>query len=63
MTTRKIVRAISQLAHSLGLDVIAEGIEESAQCHLLVSMGVGVESGQGFLFSRALPFDDAVDLL
>ncbi len=61
MTTRKIVRAISQLAHSLGLDVIAEGIEESAQCQLLVSMGV--ESGQGFLFSRALPFDDAVDLL
>ncbi len=57
----KIVRAISQLAHSLGLDVIAEGIEESAQCQLLVSMGV--ESGQGFLFSRALPFDDAVELL
>ena len=57
----KIVRAISQLAHSLGLDVIAEGIENSAQHQLLA--GMGVESGQGFLFSRAQPFDDAVKLL
>ena len=57
----KIVRAISQLAHSLGLDVIAEGIENSAQYQLLA--GMGVESGQGFLFSRAQPFDDAVELL
>ncbi len=57
----KIVRAISQLAHSLGLDVIAEGIENSAQHQLLA--GMGVESGQGFLFSRAQPFDDAVELL
>ena len=57
----KIVRAISQLAHSFGLDVIAEGIENSAQYQLLA--GMGVESGQGFLFSRAQPFDDAVELL
>ena len=57
----KIVRAVSQLAHSLGLDVIAEGVEESAQHQLLA--GMGVESAQGFLFSRAQPFDDAVELL
>ena len=57
----KIVRAVSQLAHSLGLDVIAEGVEESAQYPLL--SGMGVESAQGFLFSRARPFDDALELL
>jgi len=57
----KIVRAVSQLAHSLDLDVVAEGVEESAQHQLLDDMGV--ESGQGFLFSRALPLADAVELL
>lgn len=57
----KIVRAVNQLAHALGLDIIAEGIEEPAQHQLLAS--IGVDSGQGYLFSRAKPFDGAVELL
>ena len=39
----------------------SHAIANSAQYQLLA--GMGVESGQGFLFSRAQPFDDAVELL
>jgi EAL domain-containing protein (putative c-di-GMP-specific phosphodiesterase class I) len=54
----KIVRAINQLAHGIGLDVVAEGIEEDHQRRELQLMGC--ELGQGFLFSRAVPFEEAV---
>ncbi|MGH9324896.1 MAG: EAL domain-containing protein [Vicinamibacteria bacterium] len=56
----KIVRAINQLAHGIGLDVVAEGIENEAQRRELTLMGC--ELGQGFLFSQAVPFDQAVEL-
>lgn len=57
----KIVRAINQLAHGIGLDVIAEGIEEPEQQNELARMGC--ELGQGFLFSKAVGFDEAIELL
>jgi diguanylate cyclase (GGDEF)-like protein/PAS domain S-box-containing protein len=47
-----IVRSILALAHSLGLKVIAEGIEEPEQLERLRSFGC--EYGQGYLFSRPL---------
>ncbi|AYU96648.1 biofilm formation regulator HmsP [Enterobacter hormaechei] len=50
-----LVQAIIQLAHSLNLHVIAEGIETDAQREWLAA--AGVESGQGFLFDRAVPTD------
>ena len=50
-----LVQAIIQMAHSLNLHVIAEGIETDAQREWLAS--AGVESGQGFLFDRAVPSD------
>ena len=46
-----IVRAILALAQTLGLDVIAEGIEEPAQ---LERLGPACRYGQGFLWSRSL---------
>ncbi|QJQ16767.1 biofilm formation regulator HmsP [Enterobacter hormaechei] len=49
------VQAIIQMAHSLNLHVIAEGIETDAQREWLAA--AGVESGQGFLFDRAVPTD------
>ncbi|HIE5390098.1 TPA: biofilm formation regulator HmsP [Enterobacter cancerogenus] len=48
-----MVQAIIQMAHSLKLHLIAEGIETDAQRQWLAD--AGVESGQGFLFARAVP--------
>ena len=48
----EIVRAIVALAHSLGLDVVAEGVEESEQAAMLQKLGC--ECVQGFFFSRPL---------
>ena len=47
-----IVRSAVALAHSLGLTVIAEGIERPNQLERLRSLGC--EYGQGYLFSLAL---------
>ena len=50
-----LVQAIIQMAHSLNLHVIAEGIETDGQREWLAA--AGVESGQGFPFDRAVPTD------
>ncbi len=49
------------LDHSLGLPVIAEGIEVPAQLRRLRSLGC--EFGQGHLFSAALSAGDMATLL
>ena len=51
-----VVNAIIALARSLGLRVIAEGVETLRQMEVLHRLGCGVM--QGFLFSRAVPPDD-----
>jgi diguanylate cyclase (GGDEF)-like protein len=50
-----IVRAVVDLAGHFGLVVVAEGVESERTVQLLEDLGCGV--GQGFLFSRALPFE------
>ncbi|CAM8681675.1 biofilm formation regulator HmsP [Leclercia adecarboxylata] len=50
-----MVEAIIQLARSLKLSIIAEGIETEAQRHWLAD--AGVECGQGYLFDKAVPGD------
>ncbi|HYZ36662.1 MAG TPA: bifunctional diguanylate cyclase/phosphodiesterase [Pseudonocardiaceae bacterium] len=47
-----VVRAIVELGHSLGLTVVAEGVEQDATRDQLVEMGCDV--AQGFLISRPL---------
>ncbi len=48
----EIVKTISTLAQALNMQVIAEGIETEAQLSSLQALGV--EFGQGFLFSKPL---------
>ena len=47
--TRALVRAILSLAHSLGLQVVAEGVEREEQAEALVSMRCDMM--QGYLFA------------
>lgn len=46
----KIVRASIELAHSLDMDVVAEGIETEAECSALIELGC--DYGQGWLFGK-----------
>lgn len=55
-STDTIVRAMLALAHELGLHVVAEGIEEPGQMHLLGDLGCGF--GQGYGFARPMPPDE-----
>lgn len=50
-----MVSAIIQLARSLNLSIVAEGVENQAQFDWLKSAGVDI--AQGFLFDRAVPPD------
>ena len=49
---RAIVEAIVQMAHSLGLRVVAEGVETNAQRDQLVALGC--DELQGFLFAKPM---------
>jgi EAL domain-containing protein (putative c-di-GMP-specific phosphodiesterase class I) len=48
----EIVRLIVGLAHTLGLDVVAEGTETEAQVDYLAALGVGF--AQGFYFAKPM---------
>lgn len=50
---RKIVTAIVALAHSMGMETVAEGVEEAAQIAVLRSLGITLF--QGFYFHRPAP--------
>ena len=56
-----ICRAIVSMAHSLGLHVIAEGVETTAQRDCL--QGFGCDEQQGWLTGRAMPPEDVAALL
>jgi diguanylate cyclase (GGDEF)-like protein len=56
-----IVEAISALARSLGIGLVAEGVEEARQADFLRARYC--TEMQGFLFSRPLPADEVVNAL
>ncbi len=56
-----IVRSVISLAHSLGLEVVAEGIETPRQEAMLKDLGC--DFGQGFLYSRPVPLLQAQALV
>jgi EAL domain-containing protein (putative c-di-GMP-specific phosphodiesterase class I) len=56
-----IAQTIISLSRTMGLSVIAEGVETEEQRGFLVDLGC--DSYQGFLFSRPLPPDEIQILL
>jgi diguanylate cyclase (GGDEF)-like protein/PAS domain S-box-containing protein len=53
-----VVRSIVGLAHSLGLSVVAEGVESQATFDALRDLGC--DAVQGFLLGRPMPADDVL---
>ncbi len=56
-----IVRSTIDLAHNLGVRVVAEGVEDQATMDLLNEYGC--DEAQGYFFSRPMPSDEVVPWL
>lgn len=56
-----IVRSIIVLAHNLGLNVVAEGVEDETTMDLLIQYGC--DAAQGYWFSRPVPGDELMQWL
>jgi EAL domain-containing protein (putative c-di-GMP-specific phosphodiesterase class I) len=56
-----IVAAVRDVTRTLGLDLVAEGIETKEQLDALRTLGY--EKGQGFLFARPGPYEGLEELL
>jgi EAL domain-containing protein (putative c-di-GMP-specific phosphodiesterase class I) len=56
-----IVRATINLAHDLGLEVVAEGVEDRQTCGVLHEMGCDLV--QGYYLNRPLPGPELTDWL
>jgi diguanylate cyclase (GGDEF)-like protein/PAS domain S-box-containing protein len=56
-----ITQAIIQMAHSMNMHVVAEGVEQEAQLKILQDMGC--DSIQGYLISRPVPEADFLALV
>ena len=54
-----IAKTIINLAHSLGMEVIAEGVEKDLQAMILLE--AKCQKAQGFLYSKAVPVDEIVE--
>jgi diguanylate cyclase (GGDEF)-like protein len=57
---RAIVEASQIIAKAANCELVAEGIETIQHLHILRE--IGVLSGQGFLFSKAIPINEFVEL-
>jgi EAL domain-containing protein (putative c-di-GMP-specific phosphodiesterase class I) len=56
-----VVRSLVSIAKELGLSITAEGIESEEELNCLKTMGVDV--GQGFLYSKPVSFEDFCKML
>ena len=59
--SQAIVRAILSLGSSLGITITAEGVETEAELECLKTEGCN--EGQGYLFSKARPQTEVLELL
>jgi EAL domain-containing protein (putative c-di-GMP-specific phosphodiesterase class I) len=55
---RNLVAGMIAMAHSIGKEVVAEGIETQRQLTLLTELGC--DWGQGYLWSRPVPPEQAL---
>ncbi len=58
---RSIASAIINMAHAIGLDVVAEGVETKAQSQILQDLNC--DKVQGNLYGRPLPFSEIKELM
>lgn len=54
--TLSLVKAIINMGHSLGLKIVAEGIETEGQTKMLEEINCDI--GQGYYFNRPMPFEE-----
>jgi diguanylate cyclase (GGDEF)-like protein/PAS domain S-box-containing protein len=59
--SRMLIKGIRTISHQMGCTVVAEGIETKEQWQLLRKLGV--DYGQGYLFSRPMPIDGMLAML
>ena len=59
--SRKIVAAVVGLGHSLGLPIVAEGVEEERDAETLRELGC--DAGQGWLYGRPVPAETVAAML
>ncbi len=56
--TESMVRAIAQLAHTMGMETVAEYVETDELRERMAALGV--DFGQGFAIGRPVPIDDVL---
>ena len=57
--SRMLVEGITTISHQMNCLVVAEGVEKAEQRDILTDMGV--DAGQGYLFSRPVPIADIIE--
>jgi len=55
---RAIVELMVRIAHTFGLEVVAEGVETAATEAVLIEMGCNC--AQGYLYAPAMPLDEFI---
>ena len=55
-----IISTIVTLAEAMSMKIVAEGIEEQYQLEKLIDMGC--QYGQGFMFAKPLPVEEALQI-
>lgn len=56
-----IIKAIIAMGHSLGMKIVAEGVEEKEELEIVT--GLGADEAQGYYFARPLPSAEFIELL
>ncbi|SIQ26652.1 diguanylate cyclase/phosphodiesterase [Rhizobium sp. RU20A] len=59
--SRMLIKGIRTISHQMGCSVVAEGVETGEQAELLGKLGI--DFGQGYLFSRPMNIDKTIEML